>query len=176
MSTRIKEAKLNRCALFRVVLLLVSFVILPGVSAADEKITGRIVSHYIKIETMEVGDIPGHVLGVAQKIGLLFFSTGEVATYKATFYADLNKGNGPFVDYSLITDQAGDTRFIKATGTADTVSDGKKFVFEGTMECIGGTGKYEGYKGTGSFKGERVGELKTGGDAYFDFSMNCGKQ
>lgn len=166
---------MRRYSVFIVMLLSMMVFIVSTTQAADEKITGRIVSHYIKIETMEVGDIPGHVLGVAQKIGLLFFSTGEVATYKATFYADLNKGKGPFVDYSLITDQAGDTRFIKATGTADTVSDGKKFVFEGTLECIGGTGKYEGYKGTGSFKGERIGDLKTGGDAYFDFSMTCKK-
>jgi hypothetical protein len=143
--------------------------------AADGKTTGRIVAHYTKMETMEVGDVPGHVLGIAQKTGLVFFSTGEVATYKGTFHADFIKGKGPFVDYSLVTDQAGDTRFIKATGTADTVGDGKKFVFEGTVECIGGTGKYEGYKGTGTFKGERIGELKTGGDSFHDFTVICRK-
>ena len=160
----------------------VAIVLLSGIAlfvstsqAADEKTTGRIVAHYTKMETMEVGDVPGHVLGIAQKTGLVFFPTGEAATYKGTFHADLNKGKGPFVDYSLITDQVGDTRFIKAIGTADTVGDGKKFVFEGTVECIGGTGKYEGYKGTGTFKGERIGELKTGGDSFHDFTFNCRK-
>jgi len=78
VSTRIKEAKLNRCALFRVVLLLVSFVLLPGVSAADEKTTGCVIAHFTKTETMEVGDVPGHVLGVAQQAGLMFPSTGEI--------------------------------------------------------------------------------------------------
>jgi len=55
------------------------------------------------------------------------------------------------------------------------VGDGKKFAIEGEFECVGGTGRYEGYKGTGTFKGERVGVIKDGGDAYYDFSMNCGK-
>jgi hypothetical protein len=49
------------------------------------------------------------------------------------------------------------------------------FVIEGTFECIGGTGRYEGFKGTGTFKGERIGKIITGGDAYNDFSMNCKK-
>lgn len=151
-------------------------VFVPTTQAEEGVVTGRIVAHYTKMETMEVGDVPGHVLGIAQKTGLVFFSTGEAATYKGTFHADLIKGKGPFVDYSLITDQAGDTRFIKATGKADTVGKGKKFVFEGTVECIGGTGKYEGYKGSGTFKGERIGELKTSGDSFHDITFNCRKQ
>lgn len=69
--------------------------------AADETTTGRIVAHYTKMETMEVGDVPGHVLGIAQKTGLVFISTGETATFIGTFHADLIKGKGPFVDYSL---------------------------------------------------------------------------
>ena len=166
---------MKRWALAGIGFLSVTVLLVSMTQAADEKITGRIVAHYTKMETIEVGDVPGHVLGIAQKTGLVFFSTGEAATYKGTFHADLIKGKGPFVDYSLITDRAGDTRFIKATGTADTVGDGKKFVFEGTIECIGGTGKYEGYKGTGTFKGERIGELKTGGDSFHDFNFNCRK-
>lgn len=69
----------------------------------------------------------------------------------------------------------GSTRFIKSVGTAGPVGDGKKFVIEGEIECIGSTGRYEGFKGTGTFKGERIGELKTGGDAYYDFTMECRK-
>jgi hypothetical protein len=127
------------------------------------------------METMEVGDVPGHVLGIAQQTGLMFRSTGEVAKKAATFHFDLIKGRGTFVDYSLYTDQDGSTLITKAVGTAGPVDDGKKFVIEGTFECIGGTGRYEGFRGTGNFKGERIGDLKTGGDAYYDFTMNCRK-
>jgi hypothetical protein len=152
-----------------------SVVLVPTTRAVDEKTSGRIVAHYTKMETMEVGDVPGHVMGVAQQTGLMFYSTGEIARKTATFTFDLMKGKGTFVDYSIYTDPDGSIRFIKAAGTAGPVGDGKKFVMEGTFECIGGTGRYEGDKGTGTFKGERIGELKTGGDAYYDFTMNCRK-
>jgi hypothetical protein len=154
---------------------LVSVVLVPITQAADEKTTGRIVAHYTKMETMEVGDVPGHVLGIAQQGGLVFYSTGEIAKKTATFHFDLLKGKGTFVDYSLFTDQDGSTLIKKSLGTAGPVDDGKKFVIEGKFECIGGTGRYEGFTGTGTFKGERIGDIKTGGDAYYDFSMNCKK-
>jgi hypothetical protein len=85
------------------------------------------------------------------------------------------KGKGTFVEYSNYIDQDGATLFTKGGGTSTPVDGGKRTVFEGTMECIGGTGRYEGFKGTGTFKGERFGELKTGGDLYVDFTMNCMK-
>jgi hypothetical protein len=166
---------MKRWALVILVMLSLTALLVEPPQAADEKIMGRVVAHYTKMETMEVGDVPGHVLGIAQQSGLMFYSTGEVAKKAATFHFDLMKGKGSFVDYSLYTDQDGSTRFIKATGTAGPSGDGKKFVIEGTFECIGGTGKYEGDKGTGTFKGERVGEIKTGGDAYYDFTMICRK-
>jgi hypothetical protein len=158
-----------------VVLFITTVLLTPGTTAADEKTKGRIVAHYTKMETMEVGDVPGHVLGIAQQTGLMFRSTGEVAKKAATFHFDLIKGRGTFVDYSLYTDQDGSTLITKAVGTAGPVDDGKKFVIEGTFECIGGTGRYEGFRGTGNFKGERIGDLKTGGDAYYDYTMNCMK-
>ena len=64
---------------------------------------------------------------------------------------------------------------VQFVGKVGPVGDGKKFVIEGEFECVGGTGRYEGYKGTGTFKGERVGVIKDGGDAYYDFTMNCRK-
>ncbi len=166
----------KRWTTLTIMLLLLTVVLAPMTQAADEKVTGRIFAHYTKMETMEVGDVPGHFLGVAQQTGLMFRSTGEIAKKSATFHFDLLKGKGTFVDYSLYTDQDGSTLVTKALGTAGPVDDGKKFIIEGTFECIGGTGKYDGYKGSGTFKGERVGELKTGGDAYYDFTMNCRKQ
>jgi len=166
---------MNRWATLLVMLLFVPSVLLPGLSSANEKITGRVFAHFTKMETMEVGDVPGHVLGIAQQAGLMFPSTGEIAKKAATFHFDVVKGKGTFVDYSLYTDQDGSTRFLKAVGTAGPVGDGKKFTIEGEFECIGGTGRYEGFKGSGTFKGERVGDMKTGGDSYYDFSMNCRK-
>jgi hypothetical protein len=175
-TTQVEEVKMKRWAVIFVILLVMTAFLVPTTRAADEKITGRVIAHFTKTETMEVGDVPGHVLGVAQQAGLMFPSTGEISRKTATLHFDLIKGKGNFVDYSFYTDLDGSTRFIKSVGKVGPVGDGKKFVIDGEFECIGGTGRYEGYKGTGTFKGERIGEIKTGGDAYYDFSMDCGKQ
>jgi len=116
----------KRCTLYLVMFLSVSFGLLPRTSSADEKITGRIVLHYAKMETVEVGDIPGHILGVAQQVGLVLYSAGGVAKKTATFTVDLLKGKGTFSEYSVITDHDGSTLFSKAVGTAGPVDDGKK--------------------------------------------------
>jgi len=130
-------------ALFLAMLLSVSVVLLPGISSAEEKLTGRIVLHYARLEIIEVGDnVPGHILGVAQQTGLVLWSTGQVGKKTATFTFDLVKGKGTFSEYSVITDQDGSILFSKGTGTAGPVDDGKKFVIEGKIECIGGTGRY----------------------------------
>ena len=166
---------MKRCTLYLVMFLSVSFGLLPRTSSADEKITGRIVLHYAKMETVEVGDIPGHILGVAQQVGLVLYSAGGVAKKTATFTVDLLKGKGIFSEYSVITDHDGSTLFSKAVGTAGPVDDGKKIFIEAKIECIGGTGRYEGFKGTGIVTGERVGDMKAGGDSYYDFTLNCKK-
>jgi len=161
---------------FRFMLISVSVALLPGFSSAEEQTTGRIVLHYAKMETIEVGDVPGHILGVAQQVGLVLYSAGGVAKKTATFTFDLSKGKGTFSEYSVITDQDGSTLFSKASGTAGPVEDGKKVVIEAKIECVGGTGRYEGFKGTGTVKGERIGDIKAGGDSHYDFTLNCKKQ
>jgi hypothetical protein len=159
-----------------VLVVMASVVLAASVMAeSNEKVTGRSVLHYTKSETIEVGDAPGHVVGVGQQSGLVFYSTGEVAKKTATFHFDLLKGEGTYRGYTVITDKDGSSRFNRMSGTTAPVDGGKKFVLEGNIECNGGTGKYEGFKGTGTFKGERIGDLKTGGEAYYDFTMNCRK-
>ena len=159
-----------------IALALVASVALVSITqAADEKMTGRIVNHSLKTETIEVGDVPGHILGVVQQAGLIFYSTGDIATTMNTAYFDYVNGKGTFTNYRVTTFQDGSTLFTKGGGNATPVDGGKRTVFEGPVECTGGTGRFEGFNGTGTYKGERVGSLKTGADSYHDFTMNCRK-
>lgn len=175
MQSRGKGAKIRRWATLIVTLLAMTVFLVPITRAADETITGRIVLHYVKMETIEVGDVPGHILGVAQQVGLVLYSAGGVAKKTATFTFELLRGKGTFSVYDVITDQDGSTLFTKGLGTAGPVDDGKRFVIEAKLECVGGTGRYEGFKGTGIVKGERVGDIKAGGDSHYDFTLNCKK-
>jgi len=56
----------------------------------------------------------------------------------------------------------------KAIGTFTQADGGKRATTEGTFEVTGGTGKFAGMKGKGTFKGERVGPRETGSDGYVD--------
>ena len=166
---------MKRWAVVYVTLLSMAVVLVPMTQAADEKMTGRIIQHATKTEIFEVGDVPGHILGAGQHAGLITYSTGEIGTIMVTFYFDYVKGKGSFSNYLVATFRDGSTQVTTGNGTATPVDGGKRTAWEGTIECISGTGKWEGMKGTGTFKGERIGDMKTGADSYVDFTLNCKK-
>lgn len=170
MRTWAKEAELKRWRLFLAMLFVVSFVLLPRVSGADEKISGRLVAHNVKAERYEVGDVPGHITGVTQNAGLVFFSNGEIATHAATVLFDFVNGKGTFTANRVIRYPDGSTKIVKSIGTATPGDGGKKAVHEGTYEYTGGTGRFERTMGKGTFKGEQLGSRETGGDQYNDFT------
>jgi hypothetical protein len=178
MRTQGKEGGMKRWGLFLAMLLSVSFVLLPGVSAAEELVY-RSVYHVQKVESMEVGDVPGHVVGFSSTPGLIFMTKGpakgEIGTRKSTSYIDLVKGKGPLTAYLEYTFPDGSMMFTKAIGTYTPVDGGKRSAIEGTVEVIGGTGRFEGMKGKGTFKGERVAPLEAGGAGYVDVIGTIGK-
>lgn len=164
---------MKRWGLFLAMLLSVTVLLVPATQAADE-IEGRTVYHTQKIETMEVGDVPGHVVGVIQQPGLIFLTKGpargEIVPRMATSYFDVVNGKGTAFGYMVANFQDGSTLIYKTVGTMTMVDGGKKAVFEGTYEYASGTGRFAGTKGKGTFKGERIGSPKTGGDTYADFT------
>jgi len=60
---QVKEVTMKRRAMIIVTLLAMTAYLVPTTQAADEKTTGRVIAHFTKTETMEVGDVPGHVHG-----------------------------------------------------------------------------------------------------------------
>ncbi len=164
---------MRRYALFLVMLVSMTVALAPVTQAADE-CAGRVVYHTQKAETKEVGDVPGHVTGVLEQPGLIFFTkgpySGQVATRMGTTSFDTINGKGTYTGESVVTFQDGSTLTYKTSGTATPVEGGKRTVFEGPYEVTGGTGRHAGTKGKGTGKGERLGSPKTGGDSYFDFS------
>jgi hypothetical protein len=168
METRIRRWTTNIMILISVMIFLV-----PVAQAAEEH-AGRLVQHTLNVETKEVGDVPGHITGVAESCGLIFFSkgpaSGEIATTMATTHFDIVNGKGTNTSERVITYPDGSTLSLKVIGTQTPVDGGKRTAFEGSYEFTGGTGRYEGKEGKGTYKGERIGSPKTGGDAYFDFT------
>ena len=139
--------------------------------AGAETVKGRYVYHFFKVERIEVGDVPGHVVGVADGRGLVSFGTGEVATQLTKLLFDYTNGSGPFQAYNLITYEDGSTKISKVQGRTTAQASGVS-TFEGTYTFIKGTGRFEGIQGTGSFTGKRTAPLTPGGptDSYLDFT------
>jgi hypothetical protein len=156
---------------------LVSFmaagVAMASLAQAQDLGTSRRVQGTAEITSVEVGDVPGHVVGVVEFKGLTFFADGEVATHTNPAMFDLTDGSGPHQGYVVHYFDDGSTSIERYQGTARLSADGKRTVVEGSFECIGGTGRFEGLKGEGTYRGERLGALRTGDYVYVDTTGSC---
>ncbi len=173
MKSRFREVTITECALAAAAVVFAVVLLVPGAWAADD-VAGRNVGHTQKAETMEVGDVPGHIMGVSRYNGMSFYTkgpdAGEIVPRTGTLVFDLLKGKGTFSGHETKTFRDGSTMSFRFAGTQLPIDGGKKTAYESTWEVTGGTGRYEGAKGTGTAKGERVGDPTTGGDNYFDFT------
>jgi len=128
----------------------------------NEKV--RDVYHVVKAEVMQVGDVPGHVLAIVDTSGLAFNQdTGEVCNYSAKIFLDLTNGTGPHQAYGMNTCEGG-TNSAAIKGVTTAHPDGTSTT-EGTFSYTGGTGRFSGIKGSGSYKGKRLAPITPGGAA-----------
>jgi hypothetical protein len=119
----------------------------PALADAQDLGTSRRVQGTAEVTTVEVGDVPGHIVGVVEFKGLTFFADGEVATHSNPATFDLTNGSGPHQGYVVHYFGDGATSIERYEGEARLSADGKRTVVEGTFECIGGTGRFEGLTG-----------------------------
>ncbi len=139
-------------------------------AVAGEKVQQKIrsVFQYFKTEAAKVGDVPGHVVGVAEAKGLTFPEKDEPAAYSVQVTFDYVNGSGPHLGYIMSTWEDGSTTVIKAEGTTTAIQGGKISLFEGTYTYVKGTGRYAGIKGGGSYTGKRVTPMAAGAFCYSD--------
>lgn len=165
MGSSSKDRTIRSWATIIVALIVMTGFLVPVAQAADEVGT-RVVYINQKVETTEVGDVPGHVVGFIEQPGMIFITkgpfSGEIGTRKGTTYFDTVKGKGTITSYLVYTFKDGSTMSLKATAGSTTPVEGGGVTFEGTYEMTGGTGRFEGMKGKGTYKGERIGPSQTG--------------
>jgi hypothetical protein len=145
----------------------------PILAQAQDLGNSRRVQSTVEITTFEVGDVSGHVVGVVNFKGLTFFADGETATHVNPATFDLVNGSGPHQGYVVHYFDDGATSVERYRGEARLSADGKRTAIEGTFECAGGTGRFAGLKGSGSYRGERLGALQTGDYVYVDTTGSC---
>ncbi len=139
-------------------------LVVPSLPAwADRTVQekGRVVYHIPKVEVMEAPDVPGHILGIADQRGLVTVDTGEVGLWVTRVLLDLIKGTGPHHSYNVTTFQDKSTTITEGRGITTAHPDGTS-TFEGTFTYIGGTGRFTGIQGGGTYAGERMAPLVPG--------------
>jgi hypothetical protein len=147
--------------------------LLVSITEVDaESLKWRQSQHHVKAETVEVRDVPGHVIGVTDLGGVAFFETGGVAVLSLKGLIDYTNGSGPHQAYSLYAFQDGSGFVIKMQGTTMATQDGKDFQFTGTFSFIRGSGRFAGIQGSGSYSGRRLATLGIGAEGYMDYTAS----
>ncbi len=137
-----------------VVMVLIVLVASPALAGETVKTKATGTSINTKWHQIEIGDTEGHVVAVFQNTQVWISEiTGERATAFSRGTMDLNKksGQGTMKGYNVTTFANGDKRFGSYEGKM--VGKGQ---WEGTHTDIGGTGKYDGCTGGGTWKAKSL--------------------
>jgi hypothetical protein len=126
-----------------------------------EDVAGTFTVKYVKQDALPVADEEGHVIIQVQAQGQNQNASGteymKGAKVLQLEQADLVRGNGPHNGYCIMDDGRNQT-FTRWEGMVTTViKQGQPLTtFEGTWVKTGGTGKYKGVSGEGSYAGHFI--------------------
>lgn len=134
-----------------------------------ETLKWRHTHHYVKGDSVEVGDVPGHVVGVIQGAGLGFFDGGEVATHTITILHDFTNGTGPHSGYLTYAFEDASTLCLSYHGTSTTAQGQSTTTIQGSFSFARGDGRFSGITGGGHYSGRRLVTSAGGSEAYLDF-------
>jgi len=167
----------NRFALACFIIITVSLLAAYAAFAQGRTMTLKCTSiiHHIQREIVEAGDTPGHSLRVGENQGLAIFENGELATQKNSWLWDETESNGKSqgfgYGYGVYTFEDGSTMVWKFKGAGKDTQKAGKFLYEeeGTLTITGGTGRFKGIKGTGTYTGKSIAPES---ELYVEFTLN----
>jgi hypothetical protein len=134
--------------------------------AYAEDLEFRAVMHATAVQTQDVTDVDGHVMGTARYSGIASFQDGSTAIAYFVAQNDYVKGSGPNTSYNSLTFDDGSVLWYKRTGMA--TADGARTMLRGTIAVLGGKGRFAGAKGEGGYTGARIAPLAAGADLFLD--------
>lgn len=147
--------KTNHIMVIILSLVLLLLLAAPFVQAAERgKVTGRLVLYATSFQSIPVGDVEGHIIFLFEAKGIGFWEPWGAALLKNSATGDRTKGLGPAESYEIYTFPGGSTITTKSKGEATSAGTGKTGTGggEGTWTFLGGTGKFQGIQGGGTFK------------------------
>ena len=152
MATMKKSKKTAAICVVAGILLIAASLLLSTTQAAAETVKSKIVVVDTRFEYIDVGEVEGNPLGITlhEGKGLTMFENGEVAFFKFSGQFQTMVGARGF---TVNTFEDGSTQWTKYQSTVRPGEGGEVqfFIIEGAFEYIGGTGRFEGIRGKGSY-------------------------
>ena len=140
---------------------------------ADETLRFRMVTHVISVQSLEVGDVDGHIASLARFSGLAFYTDGTGGVVNFVSLTDYTNGAGSFTLFPILSFDDGSELWVKSEGTAKV--DGSKTRFVGTLTVTGGKGRFAGAEGDGTLTGTRYTPIAVGADLVSDYTVRIEK-
>jgi len=143
-----------------------------GSTTAAETLKWRQGLTVEKLESSQVGSMPGRVTGIGESKGVAFFENGDVAATVNMFSFFYTDGSGPAVSFGQFSFEDGATFVIEFKSNATANKRDKTTEFKGEFSFIHGSGRFAGIKGSGTASGKRFAPLGAGSVLYFDYTGN----
>ena len=88
-----------------------------AIQAGAETMSYKNYTWVTKYETVPIGDVEGHTVGLGTRGAFYVFENGEVATVNQVSTDDFIKNSGSYMRYLTINFQDGSTIIVKSEGT-----------------------------------------------------------
>ena len=116
--------------------------------ATAETLKIKTFNHVTKMESVPISDVEGHVVSLSVREGVAVFENGDWAWQKIVQTTDGVKGNSTLESYSTFTFLDGATIMIRSKGPVEANPQGVLTAAKLNSDIIGGTGRFQGIKGT----------------------------
>lgn len=127
-------------------------------------VSGTMTFTYARMDTMMVSEADMHMMNMGMSEGTnkctsenIFMDGAAVSNWSMS---DMTQGNGPH-DGCAKLEKGDDSAVAKWSGNVTTTMSAEgtpTTTFEGTFTYVGGTGKYKGIQGGGTYKGTFTGK------------------
>ncbi len=135
------------CVMITIIVTGVLFLV-PVPQATAETLNFKTFNHTTKMEAVPMPDVEGHSVGVIVREGVAVFENGELSWHKVTQSFNMTKGAGTVDSYLVCTFLDGSTFMVHTKGTLGATPQGAPSAAKTAGDIIGGTGRFQGIKGT----------------------------
>lgn len=151
MGTRI-SASILRPGRAIAALAVVALLAAPAV-AGEVAVKGRNIQSQAESSWTQIGEDQSHGIGSYSASGLTFHEGGEISIFTSYGIYDWNRGSDWHRGYIVRSFADGATTTAQYEGTTRTSAGAS--TWQGTFVFVGGTGRFEGVEGKGTYAGRR---------------------